>query len=48
MHFCLEEQELHRFRTKNNEMRIIAFHPDGDWGPTDENHVMINRTYVKK
>jgi hypothetical protein len=47
-HFCLEEQELHRFRTENSEMRIIAFHPDGDWGPTDENHTMINRTYVKK
>ena len=48
VHFCLEEQELHRFRTEDSEMRIIAFHPDGDWGPTDENHTMINRTYVKK
>jgi hypothetical protein len=48
VHFCLEEQELHRFRTEDSDMRIIAFHPDGDWGPTDENHTMINRTYVKK
>lgn len=47
-HFCLEEQELHRFRTEDSEMRIIAYHPDGDWGPTDENHTMINRTYVRK
>jgi hypothetical protein len=29
-------------------MRVIAYHPDGDWGPTDENHTMLNRTYIKK
>lgn len=46
--FCLTEQELHRFRTENDTMRIIAYHPDGDWGPTDENHTMLNRTYIKK
>lgn len=46
--FCLEEQELHRFKTKNNHMRIIAWHPDGDWGPTDHNHTMLNRTYINK
>jgi quercetin dioxygenase-like cupin family protein len=46
--FALEEKELHRFRTSDSEevMKIIAFHPDGDWGPTDENHTMINRTYI--
>lgn len=46
--FCLEEHELHRFKTEGSEMKIIAFHPDGDWGPTDENHTMLNRTYLKK
>ena len=46
--FCLEEHELHRFRTKDKSMRVIAYHPDGDWGPTDENHTMLNRTYIKK
>ena len=46
--FCLEEHELHRFVTKDKSMRVIAYHPDGDWGPTDENHTMLNRTYVKK
>jgi len=47
--FCLNEHELHRFRTdETSTMKIIAFHPDGDWGPTDENHTMFNRTYVKK
>jgi hypothetical protein len=48
MIFCLDEHELHRFKTSDYEMKIIAFHPDGDWGPTDENHIMLNRTYVKR
>lgn len=46
--FCLEEQERHRFRTVNSSMTVIAFHPDGDWGPTDHNHTMMNRTYLDK
>ena len=47
--FCLEEHELHRFRTSSNTpMTIIAWHPDGDWGPTDHNHTMLNRTYINK
>ena len=48
MLFCLEENEKHKFRTSSKPLVIIAFHPDGDWGPTDENHTMINRTYVRK
>jgi hypothetical protein len=44
--FCIEERELHRFRTGNDSMVVVAFHPDGDWGPTDHNHSMINRTYI--
>ena len=27
-------------------MDIIAFHPDSDWGPTDQTHPMLNRTYI--
>lgn len=46
--FCLNEQERHRFRTANSSMTVIAFHPDGDWGPTDHNHTMLNRTYIDK
>ena len=45
MLFMLNEKEIHRFVTKNEEMRLIAFHPDGDWGPTDESHTMLNRTH---
>ena len=46
--FCLEQQERHRFRTTESSMTVIAFHPDGDWGPTDHNHTMLNRTYLDK
>ncbi len=46
--FCLEENELHRFRTTDSSMTVIAWHPDGDWGPTDHNHTMLNRTYINK
>jgi hypothetical protein len=44
--FMLEEQELHRFKTTDKSMKVIPYHPDGDWGPTDHNHSMINRTYL--
>lgn len=46
--FALYEREEHRFKTLDNEMDVIAFHPDGDWGPTDHNHTMLNRTYITK
>ena len=46
--FCIEEREQHRFMTNKEEMTVIAFHPDGDWGPTDHNHTMLNRTYITK
>ena len=42
----LVEQELHSFKTSDNYMDIIAFHPDSDTGPTDGNHSMINRTFI--
>jgi quercetin dioxygenase-like cupin family protein len=46
--FCIEEREIHRFRTTNSSMIVIPYHPDGDWGPTDHNHSMLNRTYLTK
>jgi quercetin dioxygenase-like cupin family protein len=45
--FYLPTLERHRFRTEDSEMRVLAFHPDGDWGPTDHDHTMLNRTYLK-
>lgn len=38
---------VHRFITRENEeMDVIAFHPDSDFGPEHETHPMINRTLV--
>jgi len=46
--FLLNEHERHAFRTSDESMDVIAFHPDSDWGPTDAAHPMLNRTYVCK
>lgn len=37
---------LHRFRTTDDSLRIVAWHPDSDTGPTDDDHPMVNRTLV--
>lgn len=36
----------HRFRTTDHSLDVIAWHPDSDFGPTDDNHPMINRTIL--
>jgi hypothetical protein len=36
----------HAFKTTDSTMDVIAFHPDSDFGATDEEHPMINRTIV--
>jgi hypothetical protein len=36
----------HCFRTLEQTMDVIAYHPDSDFGPKDEEHPMINRTIV--
>ena len=36
----------HSFRTDKEEMVVVAYHPDSDFGPKDEDHPMINRTIV--
>lgn len=40
------EDGTHSFRTFEEHMDVIAFHPDSDFGPEDEDHPMINRTIV--
>jgi len=37
----------HKFDTQDSHMDVIAFHPDSDFGATDEVHPMINRTMVE-
>ena len=40
------ENGIHAFKTQDSSMDVIAFHPDSDFGPEDDNHPMINRTIV--
>jgi len=47
MAFYLYEEAAHCFRSFGETMKIIAFHPDSDVGPTDETHPMLSRTYTK-
>lgn len=42
----LYEVGNHCFFTQDESMDVIAFHPDSDFGATDINHPMINRTIV--
>lgn len=44
--FRIPYEGQHKFRTHDSEMRVIAYHPDSDFGPQDEDHPMINRTMV--
>jgi hypothetical protein len=45
--FVIRADGLHSFSTTNDEMIIIAYHPDSDFGPTDNAHPMVNRTIVR-
>jgi len=45
--FVIPEGVQHCFHTHAEEMSVIAYHPDSDWGPTDEVHPMLNRTFIK-
>lgn len=37
---------LHSFYTTDEPLDVIAWHPDSDFGPTNEFHPMINRTIL--
>jgi hypothetical protein len=43
----LPVESAHCFFTDEDSMDVIAWHPDSDTGPSDEEHPMLNRTYVK-
>lgn len=46
--FIIETDSLHHFATPDGEsMIVVAFHPDSDMGPKDEDHPMVNRTIVE-
>jgi hypothetical protein len=43
----MDRDTVHSFHTENDDdMALFAFHPDSDFGPTDEEAPMINRTIV--
>ncbi|NHR05463.1 cupin domain-containing protein [Chromobacterium haemolyticum] len=44
--FLLPANEVHSFHTENSPLRIVIYHPDSDFGPTHEEHPMVNRTLV--
>jgi hypothetical protein len=44
--FVLDAGELHSFHTVDQDLRIIVYHPETDFGPTHENHPMVNRTEI--
>ena len=44
--FLIPTDAAHSFHTTEQALRVIAFHPDSDFGPTHEVHPMVNRTIV--
>lgn len=51
--FFLPPETVHGFNTeaatdrRRAALSVLAFHPDSDFGPTDDDHPMINRTYFR-
>lgn len=44
--FCIPPEQEHSFFTpRDSGLWVIAYHPDTDAGPTDEDHPMLNRTF---
>lgn len=37
---------LHSFFTRDEALDVVAWHPDSDFGPRDDDHPMINRTVI--
>ena len=44
--WCIPPDTVHAFRTREQPLSVVAFHPDSDTGPTDDDHPMRNRTVV--
>lgn len=49
MIWVIPKETVHSFHTADSgsNLNVIAFHPDTDFGPQDENHPMLNRTWVE-
>lgn len=45
--FAIQAEGAHAFSTPFDEgMAVVAYHPDSDFGPTHEEHPMLNRTII--
>jgi len=44
--FVIPAETVHSFHTTESELRVIAWHPDSDTGPSHDDHPMVNRTMV--
>lgn len=44
--FHIPADSQHGFHTEDEALRVIAYHPDSDFGPTHENHPMVNKTIL--
>ena len=44
--FVIRPDALHAFHTGPSALLVLAYHPDSDFGPTHDDHPMINRTIV--
>lgn len=47
MGFVIPQDTLHAFRTEDDVLDVVVFHPDSVEGPTDERHQMLSATLVK-
>lgn len=46
MVFQIAPDAKHSFHTQSDSLRVFAWHPDSDTGPTHHDHPMINRTMI--
>jgi mannose-6-phosphate isomerase-like protein (cupin superfamily) len=44
--FHLPADFVHSFHTREESLLIVAWHPDSEFGPTHEEHPMLNRTLI--
>lgn len=44
--FIIRANGEHSFHTEQSDLLVLAYHPDSDFGPTDDQHPMIQRTIL--
>jgi quercetin dioxygenase-like cupin family protein len=44
--FVLAAGTIHSFHTNDSDLRLVVYHPDSDFGPSHDDHPMLNRTLV--